>query len=112
MNYVREESRVIYKLKDGKNTMQFDSTDFIVSLASHIPNKGEQIVRYFGYYSNVCRSRRKRQKEDELDYCIIDDNQYIKGYNKSWSRLLKKIYEVDPLICPKCGGNMRIIAFT
>ena len=22
-----------------------------------------------------------------------------------------KIYEVDPLICPKCGGEMRIIAF-
>ncbi|MCG2790419.1 MAG: hypothetical protein L6305_01555 [Actinomycetia bacterium] len=24
--------------------------------------------------------------------------------------MLKKIYEVDPLICPKCGGQMRIIA--
>jgi len=22
-----------------------------------------------------------------------------------------KIYEVDPLICPRCGGDMRIIAF-
>jgi hypothetical protein len=48
------------------------------------------------------------RKEDELDYCIIADNQYIKGCNKSWARLLKKIYEVDPLICPKCGGDMRI----
>ena len=112
MNYVREESRVIYKSKDGENTRQFDATDFIASLASHIPNKGEQMVRYLGFYSNVCRSRRKRQKEDELDYCIITDNQYIKGCNKSWARLIKKIYEVDPLTCPKCGGQMRIIAFT
>jgi len=22
-----------------------------------------------------------------------------------------KIYEVDPLICPRCGGRMRVVAF-
>ena len=27
------------------------------------------------------------------------------------NRLDKKIYEVDPLLCPKCKGSMRIIAF-
>jgi hypothetical protein len=21
------------------------------------------------------------------------------------------VYEVDPLICPKCGGEMRVVAF-
>jgi hypothetical protein len=25
--------------------------------------------------------------------------------------MIKKVYEVDPLICPSCGGQMRIIAF-
>ena len=28
---------------------------------------------------------------------VIEDA-YIKGANKSWARLIKKIYEVDPLI--------------
>ncbi|MFZ3106465.1 MAG: hypothetical protein WA105_03700 [Candidatus Hydromicrobium sp.] len=41
----------------------------------------------------------------------MQDDGYIKGCNKSWARLIKKIYEVDPLICPKCGGLMKIIAF-
>jgi hypothetical protein len=27
---------------------------------SHVPNKGEQMVRYYGYYSNVCRGQRKK----------------------------------------------------
>ncbi|MDD5658472.1 MAG: hypothetical protein PHR39_00445 [Actinomycetota bacterium] len=27
------------------------------------------------------------------------------------ARLIKKIYEVDPLTCTNCGGSMRIIAF-
>jgi hypothetical protein len=45
MNYIREESKVIYKLKDGKNIRQFDATDFIASLTSHIHNMGEQMLR-------------------------------------------------------------------
>ena len=28
-----------------------------------------------------------------------------------WAMLLARIYEVLPLICPKCGGTMKIIAF-
>ena len=39
---------VIYKSKDGKNTKDFGALDFIASLCSHIPNMGEQTVRYFG----------------------------------------------------------------
>jgi len=29
----------------------------------------------------------------------------------AWALLLARIYEVFPLICPRCGGEMRIIAF-
>ena len=25
--------------------------------------------------------------------------------------MIRKVYEVDPLICPQCGGQMRIISF-
>ena len=28
-----------------------------------------------------------------------------------WALLLARIYEVLPLLCPQCGGEMRIIAF-
>ena len=109
MSYVREESMIIYNSKDGKNIRQFDSTDFIASLASYIPNMGEQMVRYLGFYSNVCRGRRKRQNCDRSDFIITDD-EYRRGCNKSWARLIKKIYEVDLLTYPKCGRQMRIIA--
>jgi hypothetical protein len=29
----------------------------------------------------------------------------------AWAVLLARIYEVFPLVCPRCGGEMRIIAF-
>src|SRR5665647_2967523 len=28
-----------------------------------------------------------------------------------WVALIKAVYEVDPLKCPKCGGAMKIVAF-
>ncbi len=28
----------------------------------------------------------------------------------TWARLIHKVYEVDPLECPKCKGHMRVIA--
>jgi hypothetical protein len=26
-------------------------------------------------------------------------------------QLIKRIYEVDPLVCPSCGGEMKVTAF-
>ena len=60
MNYVREDLKVIYKSKDKTDSKEFDAIDFIASLASHIPNMGEQMVRYYGFYSNVCRVKEKK----------------------------------------------------
>jgi len=25
--------------------------------------------------------------------------------------MIRKVYEVDPLLCPACGGRMRVISF-
>ncbi len=32
-------------------------------------------------------------------------------FKQRWAELIKKVYEADPLVCPRCGGAMRIIAF-
>jgi len=30
---------------------------------------------------------------------------------KRWSYFIQKVYETDPLVCPKCSGELRIISF-
>jgi hypothetical protein len=30
---------------------------------------------------------------------------------KAWARLIAKVYEADPLICPHCRATMKIIKF-
>ena len=42
---------------------------------------------------------------------IEDDTVEARPARRAWARLIKKIYEVDPLICPECSSPMRIIAF-
>jgi len=31
--------------------------------------------------------------------------------SKGWAEMIRKVYEVDPLLCPECGGTMKVIAF-
>ena len=39
------------------------------------------------------------------------DTTYRRKCRMTWAALIKCVYEVDPLKCPKCGGEMRIVAF-
>jgi len=69
------------------------------------------MVRYYGHYSNVRRGKRKKEEQDDLIPCIIEEDGISSEKRKAWARLIQKIYEVDPLTCPKCQGSMKIIAF-
>jgi len=31
--------------------------------------------------------------------------------SKGWAEMIRKVYEVDPLVCPLCGGTMKVISF-
>jgi hypothetical protein len=31
--------------------------------------------------------------------------------SKGWAAMIRKVYEADPMVCPKCGSRMRVVAF-
>ena len=68
-------------------------------------------MRYYGWYSNVTRG--KRQKTQEEGSSTIEEVSEVipSAAKRAWARLIKQVYEVDPLVCPRCAGLMRIIAF-
>ena len=45
-------AKVIYESKDGKTSKTFDALDWLAQLVTHIPNRAQQMVRYYGFYSN------------------------------------------------------------
>ncbi|MDO8722690.1 MAG: transposase [Syntrophales bacterium] len=94
----------------GETTKSFPALEWLAAMCSHIPNRGEQMVRYYGYYSNVSRGKRQKEGLDDAIPCILEPQGNEKAFRKSWARLIQKIYEVDPLVCPKCQGAMKIIS--
>ena len=114
MTYLDQDATVGYTAKDGKDTKVFPAMEWLAWLAamcSHIPNRGEQMVRYYGHYSNVSRGKRQMAGKDDAVPCILEAQGDEKSFRRSWARLIQKIYEVDPLVCPRCRGAMRIIGF-
>jgi hypothetical protein len=69
------------------------------------------MIRYYGYYSNRARGDRKKKGKDDEVPALMEPEVSSKELRRSWARLIQKIYNVDPLICPKCQGKMKIIAF-
>jgi hypothetical protein len=113
--YVKEKGTVIYHNKYnkywGENTKVFKAADFIAELTQHIPPKGMHLIRYYGIYSSRTRGK-QNQINDKKEFVPLPEkaDKSEKKSKQSWARLLKKVYEVDPLLCPKCGGEMKIIA--
>ena len=83
MTYIPEESKVIYQSKDGKEEKVFDALEWLAAMCSHVPNKGEQMVRYYGYYSNVSRGKRKKQDHDGLITSILEPDGSSREYRKN-----------------------------
>jgi hypothetical protein len=49
--------------------------EWLAAMSSHIPDKGEQMIRYYGYYSNVCRGRRQKENQDGVIPYIIEQQE-------------------------------------
>jgi hypothetical protein len=82
----------------------------VARVTSHIPDKGQVTVRYFGLYANAHRGKVRKASIEAIALRIVED-QSRPIPSKGWAEMIRKVYEVDPLTCVKCGGTMKIIAF-
>jgi hypothetical protein len=39
-----------------------------------------------------------------------EEGDFRQECRKTWARMIKKVYEMDPLICPRCGFPMRVLS--
>jgi len=85
-------------------------------LLQHVPDRGEHLVRYYGGYSNRARGRRKAEMTDAEAAALPEavpeqvDPEASRAARAAWARLIKKVYEADPLVCPHCGRCMRFLS--
>ena len=96
--------------RHGSQEESMDYLEFIARVTSHIPDKGQVMIRYYGLYSNAHRGKMRKAGCDPL-YPLITEEGPTYVPSKGWAEMIRKVYEVDPLRCPTCGGQMRIISF-
>ena len=74
-------------------------------------NRRRGTPRYYGYYSCRARGERKKQAPVKDEDAIEELPELEQQPSSYWARCIKLVYEVDPLECPKCKAQMRIVAF-
>src|SRR4030042_697738 len=75
----------------------------------HIPDKGQVTVRYYGLYANAHRGKVKKASLGPFPLRMEEELRCLPS--KGWAEMIRKVYEVDPMVCPQCGGTMQVIAF-
>jgi hypothetical protein len=97
------------KRDDGDDSRVFSPLEFLAELSAHIPDIWEQTTRYYGIYAARTRGAQKRVVERNAGPELGEPDK--PPVSKQWAIWIRKIYEVDPLLCPRCGEQMKIIAF-
>ena len=119
MTYDAATGTVIYRSKMHlglkRNFQVMPGAQWLELLCRHIPDRYEHLVRYVGWYSNRARGERaKTQKGQNAPATCVSPIEPVSEFaaraKSAWARLIRKVYEADPLECPKCHGPMRILA--
>jgi hypothetical protein len=102
-----------------RNYQILSPLDFLAEFTQHLPPKGSHLIRYYGWYSNKARGMRQKAAEAEAAAGPSGASSGSEApeaappnrCSQTWAMLIKRVYEIDPLACPRCGGQMKVVAF-
>jgi len=64
----------------------------------------------YGWYGNVNRGKRRKAQGEEPPSIEEFSEVAPSKAKRAWGPLIRMVYEVEPLLCPQCGGTMKVIA--
>ena len=78
-NNSSNDAKVFYESENGKTSKTFDALEWLVRLRriTHIPNRGEQMVRYYGFYSNKSRGLLKKVGTDNEVPALMESEAFF-----------------------------------
>lgn len=96
-----------------------DPLEFLARLLTHIPDPGQVMTRYDGWYPSRTRGMRQRQAAGgagaggrvEAPVAISGPADWsLRAARYRWAELLRRVFEVEPLAWPRCAALVRIVA--
>jgi len=122
---LRDDGAVQYTMKkawkDGTRAIVLQPLDLIARVCAMIPSPRFNMIRFHGVFSpnaklrsEVVPSRESRCLADESPAELTDAEQTnlfgeekTKPKRNPWAWLIKKVFLVDVMDCPECGGRMK-----
>jgi len=124
LRFASGEKEMVYARKGGHDAREpgegerIDAEEFVARVLVQVPDPRRHLVRYYGAYSNRARGRRRKAAERlEAHDSSVSSPQPVPtpteraALRRRWANLIRRVYEVDPLVCPRCGAEMRVISF-
>jgi hypothetical protein len=122
MSYSEDSDTVLYRGEHfnpipARNFVVSDPLEWIARITSHIPRKGARQLIYHGACSQAWRGRERRQEvlpkapfEEKAAFAVKDRSSHSRLRRQQRAVLLKKVWDVDALKCPKCCGDMKVVS--
>jgi hypothetical protein len=120
LSFLEPEGKVGYR--QGENVVEREVMDYLELIArvtSHIPDKGQVMVRYYGLYANAHRGKVKKASLAAFPLRIIEE-ELRRIPSKGWAAMIRKpqiglrsaamirkVHEVDPMVCPNSEASYR-----
>jgi hypothetical protein len=123
LRFTRGAKEVVYARKGGHDASEpgederVDADELVARVLVQIPDPRRHLVRYYGAYSNRARAQRRKaaarlegNSSSEAEEPIPPPPERA-ALRRRWANLIRRVYEVDPLVCPRCGAEMGVIGF-
>ena len=123
LSFIPGAKEVIYTRKGGHDAPEatedgkIDAEEFVARVLVQIPEPRRHLVRYYGAYSNRARGQRKAEEKlgahgsSESSQELVPTPPERAALRRRWANLIRRVYETDPLVCPRCGTEMRVVSF-
>lgn len=87
----------------GQTGLTLNPLEWIHQVVQQIPAPRQHMVRYYGAHANRRRRWLRQAAEEKAEATSAGPAEEERAAPRaSWARLLHKVFEIDPLGCPKC----------
>jgi len=112
LRYHPDSQLVLYETKAGHDVdeeARLDPLELLARVLIHVSEPHGHLVHFYGAYANRVRSMYRIEDTAASDETETTPSR--RAVNERWAELIYRIYEIDPLTCPRCDSSMKLLAF-
>jgi hypothetical protein len=117
VGYSKERGTVTFRYRDKMEkidkTMTVPTDEFIGRLVRHVPEKGFQVIRYYGIYAKCVKNRLSRIAQTIAFMYSAFPMKFMprrRSEGKNWQERIALSTGTDPLLCQNCNAPMAYVA--